>query len=98
MTELENWKEKFPYRSRDELIEYGKSIGRPGFEYYEKLFKEESGDLFKLRQRGLSCRLFDPFFLKGKEREIEGLELITDELTSFEYEQFDNEFIARLKK
>ena len=95
---VSKWKLKFPRRTRQELIDYGKSIGKPAYDYYNKQFQDEGGDLVELRKRGLACKLFDPFFLKVKEGDVERLKGIASGLIHFEYKEFDNDFVEGLER
>ena len=93
---LECWMDRFPYRTRDELIEYGNSIVNRAFQYYNRQFKNENGYLYMLRKRAFSCRLFYPLFLKMKEGEIEVLRNLSEDMVHFEYAHFDDKFIEYL--
>ena len=95
---LAKWKETFPHRTRNEILTYGKTIGEPAMNYYIKHFKEETGDLFLFRKRALACKIFDPFFLRGKGNQIQRLQIIAMGLIHFEYQDFDNEFLTCLCK
>ena len=53
---LEKWKTKFPHRTRNDIIAYGKTISEPAFSYFKKHFRNEDGDLFLLKRRALVCK------------------------------------------
>jgi hypothetical protein len=97
---FEEWKEKFPHRTPDALLAHGKSILHPAGEYYNKLFLEEDGDCYNIRQMSEACLIFDPIELsKMSETDI----VVTnhkraDLLEFFRYKQFTDDFIKRLKK
>jgi hypothetical protein len=95
---LEKWKTKFPHRTRNDIIAYGKTIGEPAFLYFKKQFRNEDGDLFLLRKRALACKIFDPLFLRGKEGQIERLLILSRDLSHFQYKDFDDDFITCLGK
>ena len=59
---LDEWNERFSHQNRDELIRHAKSVCQPAIDYYKRQFIEETGDLHKLRRRGMVCALFDPLF------------------------------------
>ena len=46
----------------------------------------------------MACKIFDPFFLKGKEDEIDRLILLSKDLNHFEYKEFDDDFFKGLEK
>ena len=46
-----------------------------------------------LQKIAFTCKLFDPLFLKGKERVIEGLRTLSKDLVCFDYSHLDYEFI-----
>ena len=46
----------------------------------------------------MACKIFDPFFLKGKEEEIGRLILLSRDLIHFEYKEFDDDFSKGLEK
>ena len=89
--------EKFPYRNKESIIEYGKSIGLPALNYYNEQFIRKNGDFYKLRKRWKACEIFDPLFLKGKENNIQRLNNIARDLKHFEYPDFDDEFLTNLE-
>ena len=46
----------------------------------------------------MACKLFDPFFLEGKEEEIGRLNMMARDLNHFEYKEFDHDFFVGLEK
>lgn len=62
-TSFEKWKEKFPHRTPDSLLAHGKSILKPAGDYYKKLFLEEGGDCYNIRQMSEASLIFDPIEL-----------------------------------
>ena len=64
--EYDDWKNKSPDHTREELQEHWKKISSPLYDYYTNLFIEENGDNYNIRQACSACIIFDPTFLKGK--------------------------------
>ena len=61
---FKEWKPKYPSRTRDDLYDHGKSVLGPSGEYYKKLFNEEDGDCYDIRQMVEATQIFNPIFLK----------------------------------
>lgn len=93
---LQEWKNKFPARTVAELIQEAHDVAYPGIAYYRKQYREEGGDLYRLRLLAEACQIFDPFKLCSFS--VERLNLLADKLSHFEYRQFTSEFIEGLKK
>ena len=93
---LQEWKNKFLAASVAELIVYAHDVASPGIAYYRKQYREEGGDLYRLRLSAEACQIFDPFKLCSFS--VERLNLLADKLSHFEYRQFTSEFIEGLKK
>eukprot|EP00956_Cyclotella_meneghiniana_P022385 scaffold42336_cov60-Cyclotella_meneghiniana.AAC.1 len=61
---FKEWKSKYPSRTRADLYDHGKSVLGPSEEYYKKLFNEEDGDCYDIRQMVEATQIFNPIFLK----------------------------------
>ena len=48
--EYEDWKKKFPYRTKEQLLEYGKVLLHSATEYYNKVFLAVGGDSYETRR------------------------------------------------
>ena len=92
--------ENFPYNNKELLVNHAKSIGKPMIEYYHKLFTNEDGDCYNIRQMAEAAQIFNPIFLSGHtDAEIvTKLHLLIDKLIYFGYKQFTERFIKQLKK
>jgi len=95
---FDDWSAKFPHRTRESLIDHGKSIAAPLNKYYTDLFLKEDGDCYNTRQAVLACKIFDPLFLKGKQNDLPRLYALADQLKHFGYSDFTQDFIDCLKK
>ena len=96
--EFNVWKFEFPLRTKELLFNHCQSIFSPVIDYYNSLFKNEGGDNYKMRKRAYACRIFDPFFLKGRQNDLHILNDIADELQYFDYSNFSPAFLVLLKK
>ena len=67
----------------------------PVIDYYNSLFKNEGGDIHKMRKCALACRILDAFFLKGRQNDLHILNDIADDLKYFDYSHF---FLVLLKR
>ena len=92
------WKCEFLWETDFELLEYCRDVSSPVLEYYKKLFQDEDGDNYHMRQSAMACKLFDPLYLKGKENQIHTLCFLADQLHHFRYPQFNATFISQLKR
>ena len=61
--ECDDWKSRFPARTKEELFKHGKSILEPVGTYYKKQFLDESGDCNAMRQMSEAAQIFDPLFI-----------------------------------
>ena len=91
------WKTKFPDRCKDTLLEYCTRKTEPVLQYYRELFLQENGDNFKIRKAALACKLFDPTYLKGKQNDLHTLFYLADQLSHFQYNDFNDDFLKLLK-
>jgi hypothetical protein len=98
-TSFEKWKEKFPHRTPDSLLAHGKSILKPAGDYYKKLFLEEGGDCYNIRQMSEASLIFDPIELS----KLSDADIVTvnyhraDKLDFFRYRHFDDNFKQQLR-
>ena len=93
----DTWLMTFPFPTKESLVEYAVLLSAPVITYYNNLFLTNTGDNYALRETCRVCQLFDPFFLKGKENQLCLLYNLADNLSVFQYTQFNPTFIARLK-
>eukprot|EP00979_Chaetoceros_neogracilis_P003467 scaffold598_cov207-Chaetoceros_neogracile.AAC.5 len=96
------WTDKFPHRTRVDLLQFASELGEPGKEYFRKQFLDPDGDLFNAKQVADCCgTLFNPLWLKERDHDIE-LEMMcrkADELLPlFGFSEFTEDFITQLKK
>jgi hypothetical protein len=94
---FEKWKEKFPHRTQDSLMAHGKSILQPAGEYYKKLFTEEGGVCYNIRNMSEAALIFDPIELS----EMSDADVVTvnhyraDQLDFFRYDTDNLQIILR---
>ena len=94
---LNEWKDKFPYNTEEEIGDYAATIVRPCTDYYVKHFIDEDGDLFRLHNAAKAATLFDP--LTSKDMTIIALQEKVKALTFFEHDKhFNQEFLAKMHK
>ena len=96
----EEWKKKFPHRTKTDLMEHGKDILQPVGRYYNKQFIDENGDCHQMRVMSEAAQIFDPIFLSKQSTAdiVTVLHFLADKLSVFNYRQFDEQFMERLKK
>ena len=87
---MDEWKREYPDTSVEDLIQHGKSIAQPALDYYTRNFKQEAGDIYKLKRASRACQVFNPFVLK--QWDLASLELLIDDLVYFEYRHFTANF------
>ena len=95
-----DWMARFPHQTRNQLMRHAKSIQQPGIDYYNKQFKDESGDLYKI-SKILDCSntLFNPFWLKENHHGVHNIKIGAQELLPYYgFPEFDNEFIEGFLK
>ena len=59
----QDWKKKFPARSKEELMAHDKGILKPVGDYYNKQFLDEHGDCYNIRKMSEAAQIFNPLFL-----------------------------------
>ena len=84
----------FQYRTRDSLIAHGKRIAEPVNTYYTNLFTR--GDNQCLRELASACKIFYPFFLKGKQDRIHEVLYYVPKLAVFGDNIFTDDFLNNL--
>ena len=88
------------YTTKEFFLDHAKSIGKPAVDYYNKMFNDQGGDCYNIRQMVEASQIFNSLFLSGHT----DVEIITklfplaDKLLSFGYNHLTKEFIAQLKK
>ena len=100
--EYEDWKKEFPYRTTEQLLEYGKVLLHSATEYYNKVFLWTSGDSYQTRRMAEAAQLFNPVWLaetiKDEADIINILYPLADMLKSFGYKRITDNLIKQLKK
>ena len=96
----EEWKKKYPARTKEALMEHGKSVLQPVGRYYKSQFLEKTGDCFKMREMSEACQMFDPLFLckMSTAHVVTVLHALAEKLAVIEFRQFDKSFIDKLCK
>mmetsp|Transcript_18351 Transcript_18351/g.31057 ORF Transcript_18351/g.31057 Transcript_18351/m.31057 type:complete len:160 (+) Transcript_18351:319-798(+) len=79
---------------------HGKSILKPAGDYYTKLFLDEEGDCYNIRQMSEAALIFDPVELsKMSDADIATVNYYrADKLDCFRYRHFDSKFKEKLRK
>ena len=90
------WTVEFRYRTVDDLVGYGKARVQPALTYYLGLFLKRNGDLFRFCKAIKATKIFDPFVLAVLP--LESLAEMIDELSHFQYPEFNQEFLDGKKK
>ena len=92
--------EEYPYSDKELLMNHATSIGKPAVEYYHKLFSNEGGDCYNIRQMAEASQIFNPILLLGHTdaEVVTKLHLLIDKLTHFGYKRFTECFLRQLKK
>ena len=60
---FEKWKEKFPCRTKQQLMQHGKNIIAPAAKYYNDLFLSPDGRHRNMRIMATAAKIFDPVML-----------------------------------
>jgi hypothetical protein len=98
----EDWKKKFPYRTKEQLLEYGKVLLHSATEYYNKVFLAVGGDSYETRRMAEAAQLFNPVWLaetiKDEADVVNILYPLADMLKSFGYKRITDNLIKQLKK
>jgi len=92
---MEALKAKFPHRTVEELVEYGKRLTRPAIDYFKKHWTKEDGALYHVQMSARACQFLDP--LQLRELSIDELELLVDELRHFKFKEFTPAFLVGVK-
>ena len=97
---LNQWDEKYRCTTRDELLDYSKSVGAPVIDYYNKLFNNTGGDCYNIRQMVKAAKIFNPLYLTGHSDAdiITILYPLADKLIHFGCIIFTEGFITQFKK
>lgn len=89
--------------SKEEFVEHGIPVAQAAFEKYRKLLQvtrapgAEMTDLMQAKRAFKACKLFDPLYL-ATDPPMEVLCVLEDDLAFFAYPEFDDDFLAGLKK
>ena len=96
----DEWKKNYPARTKEALMEHGKSILQPVGHYYKSQFLEKTGDCFKMREMSEACQMFDPLFLckMSTADVVTVLHALAEKLAVIGFRQFDESFIDKLCK
>ena len=96
----EDWKKKFPHRTKPALMGHGKDKLLPVGQYYHKQFTEEDGDCHQTRVLSEAAQIFDPIFLSKQSTAdiVTVLHDLADKLLVYECRHIDESFIKKLKK
>ena len=62
---LDTWRNKFPHRTAISLTTYCQDKLKPVVDYYDGLFRKESGDYYIIRKCLRAAQIFNPWFLKA---------------------------------
>ena len=93
---LNDYNEKFPWTTAAELEEYGMNKLLPAINYYNKQFREEGGDLYRMRKAIIATQVFDPMYLSTTT--LEAASLLIDDLKHYEYSMFTPDFLSGMKE
>jgi hypothetical protein len=96
----EDWKKKFPHRTKPALMGHGKDKLLPVGQYYRKQFTEEDGDCHQTRVLSEAAQIFYPIFLSKQSTAdiVTVLHDLADKLLVYECRHIDESFIKKLKK
>ena len=99
VSEYNNWLERLPHHTNDELLAHAKSIRQPGIDYFKNQFLNEGGDLASLTKCFKCCNtLFNPLWLKLNHQLLEHIIGIASEsLPHFGFPELNENFIERFK-
>lgn len=82
--------------TKEEFVELGHAVVKPGYDYYNRLYNAVGGELFLLKQAYRGASVFD--ILKLKSMSVETASLLVDDLAKFDFDEFTGEFLEGLKK
>lgn len=96
----EKWFSRFPYRTREDLMDYAKTLQQKGKDYFMKQFYHESGDSHTMMKILKGCNtVFNPLWLKENSTHVHDIKRRAEELLPlFGFPEFDNNFIQRFLK
>ena len=89
--------DRFPHRTRDELIEHAKSLRKPVIDYFLNQFHDVTGSLHKVMKILKYCNtIFNPLWLKENHNRVTFIKTSASELLPFfGFPEFDEEFIKK---
>ena len=76
-------------------MEYGKAVVEPGFEYYNGLYNDPSGEMYQIKEAFRAATVFNALVLA--ELSLPTAELLVDDLKYFGFKEFTDPFLQNLK-
>jgi hypothetical protein len=90
------WKEAVVAVTKEEFVELGHAVVKPGYDYYMRLYNTPGSELFALKQAFRGASVFDP--LKLKDLSFETASLLVDDLAKFRFPEFTDKLLDGMKK